>query len=230
MRNALFVFLLLNLLAFAYQKWVLGPDESVEADFLEQGFPALAKTDTPAEEAPQTSEPTDVAEEVTVEVAAVASVNLVCKRIGPFSREEDANKALQALESGVDNVSLSAETGEVWAGFWVQVPASADLAAVKKTQQKLVNAGMQDAYIISDSGKHSISLGVFRLTQSAGKVIAQASALGIQTDIRDRYEQGSNYWLNVSMSGEEELPTGLWQAKSSPILRTETVICDASDA
>ncbi|MGI9290675.1 MAG: SPOR domain-containing protein [Gammaproteobacteria bacterium] len=224
MRNALFVFLLLNLLAFAYQKWILSPEDSVAADYLEQGFPTLAKTDVEPEQEPELDE------------SAVASIDLpvmvemTCKRVGPFSREQDAEKVSRMLAPEVIEVSLSSETGEVWAGFWVQVPARANYDEVQETRQKLKDAGMKDAYILSDAGMHSISLGVFRLTESAGKVIARASALGIQTDIRDRYEAGTNYWLNVSLSEDKDFPASVWQAKSSPIMRIEIVPCEGSES
>ena len=41
MRNLFLLILLLNLLAFAYQSWIIEPDESVPASFMSQEVPEL---------------------------------------------------------------------------------------------------------------------------------------------------------------------------------------------
>jgi hypothetical protein len=218
MRNALLIFLLLNFLAYAYQSWILDPAVIVAPDYIEQDYPGLLLAERPAERV--------VA--VTLPAAAVAEgsdVGMTCIRIGPFPREEAAAKVRQALKPRATRVNQSAEAGQVWVGYWVQTAPRKDYAQAEEIRQSLIAAGMEDAYIVSDEGAHIVSIGLYRKRSSANAIVATAQRLGHEILVRDRFQQGTNYWLRVDMVGNRSLKAGEFQTDSGQILRTEPVPC-----
>ena len=221
MRNALFMLLLVNFLAYAYQSWILEPDIIVAPDYLEQDFPGLMLGERLADRV------------ATVKVAPVeeaSDVGMSCLRIGPFSLESDADAVSRALKPRVRRVGQTAEEGQVWVGYWVQVDDQASRAEAEKVRNALVAAGIKDAYIVVEDGGLRISLGVYRRRSSANRVIEQATGLGYKTLLTDRFQAGTNHWVQVSLTGEQTLQPGEFQTDSGRILRTETVVCGDAEA
>jgi hypothetical protein len=219
MRNALLIFLLLNVLAYAYQRWILEPSVIVEADFLAQDFPGLLLAETPEDRVVAVTLPADSA------ATDVADVGMTCIRIGPFPREQDAGKVRRALESRATRIDQTAEEGQVWVGHWVQVAAQSDRAMAEKVRQSLIGAGMEDAYIVSDEDGYAVSIGLYRQRSSANSIVERADALGYEINVSDRFLEGTNYWLRVGMAGNRTLRADEFQTDSGQILRTEVVPC-----
>jgi hypothetical protein len=217
MRNALLVFLVLNFLAYAYQSWILDPAVIVAPDYIEQDYPGLLLAERPAERVVAVTLPAAAAEE--------SDVGMTCIRIGPFPREEAAAKVRQALKPRAIRVNQSAAAGQVWVGYWVQTAPRNDYAQAEEIRQSLIAAGMEDAYIISEAGAHVVSIGLYRKRASANAIVATAQRLGHETLVRDRFKQGTNYWLRVDLVGNRSLRAGEFQTDSGQILRTEPVPC-----
>lgn len=220
MRNALLVLLLLNFLAYAYQSWILEPDIIVAPDYLEQDFPGLMLGESAADQV------------TTVKVAPAAEANDVgtsCLRIGPFSQESDADAVRRALKPRATRVEQTEEEGLVWVGYWVQADDQVSRADVENTRKALVAAGIKDAYIVADDGGFRVSLGVYRRRSSANRVVEQATGLGYETRVKDRFQAGTNYWVKVSLTGDQTLQPGEFQTDSGRILRTETVACGGAE-
>ena len=221
MRNTLFVLVLLNFLAFAYQSWILEPDVLVAADYLEQDFPGLMLSEDPA----------DRVATLKIEPGAeVADVGMSCLRIGPFSREADADAVSRALEPRALRVRQSAEEGRVWAGYWVQVDDQETRAMAENARSALVSAGIKDAYVVAGDTGFRVSLGLYRLRSSANRVVEQATGLGYETRVDDRFQAGTTYWVRVSLAGDRTLQPGEFQTDSGRILRTEDVPCAGPEA
>lgn len=239
MRNALFVLLLLNFLAFGYQHWVLVPDEGVDAFYLEQEVPGLRLLSRPAP-APADSElellDIDVAEADVATVSLTGDSNAApeepedsdrCLRIGPFSRIADAAEVRDVLEAREMLVSQVTEEGQVWMGHWVQVVGLSDAKAADKARNTLINGGITDVYVLPDDADNRISLGVFRLRSSANTLVKQAQGLGLKTRVDDRFQPGSNHWLRVRMAGDGSLQAGEFKGDAGQIVRTEDLECPA---
>lgn len=221
MRNALFVLLLLNFLAYAYQSWILEPDIIVAPEYLEQDFPGLMLGERL---------PDRVATVKVTPVAEANDVGMSCLRIGPFSLESDADAVSRALKPRARKVGQTAEEGQVWVGYWVQVDDQVSRAEAENTRKALVTAGISDAYIVVEEADLRVSLGVYRLRSSANRVMEQATGLGYETILTDRFQAGTNYWVQVSLTGKQTLQSGEFQTDSGRILRTETVVCGDAEA
>jgi hypothetical protein len=227
MRNALLVFLVLNFLAYAYQSWIIEPAVIVAPDYIEQDYPALPLSEKPAERV--VTETLPAASAVEEEEEEEADVGMTCIRIGPFPRAEDAAKVHRALKPRATRIVQSAEAGQVWGGYWVQTAPRNDRAQAEEIRQSLIAAGMEDAYIVSEEGAHIVSIGLYRKRASAKAIVEIAQSLGHETLLTDRFHQGTNYWLRVSLAGNGSLRAGEFQTDSGQILRTESVPCSSQE-
>ncbi|MCP4002373.1 MAG: SPOR domain-containing protein [Gammaproteobacteria bacterium] len=217
MRNGVLVLLLLNFLAYAYQHWVLVPDVKVAATYIAQDYPGLMLVNTAAE-----PEVEVVLPEVVISDGQAA---YRCLKVGPFSRENDADSVRRSLEGREATVRQTTKEGQVWVGHWVQVADLGSRAKAETTRDVLIAAGMKDAYILQGDDNFHISLGVFRLRSSANKVMSQAIRQGYETIVADRFQPGSDFWLEVRLPGDRPMQLGEFRTDEGQILRTETISC-----
>jgi len=208
------MFALLNFLAFAYQSWILEPERKVGPLYLEQDYPGLVVVGRGEEVA------------AVILPAAPSDNRARCVRIGPFPRETDADTVLAALRERAAAVLKSAEEGQVWVGHWVQVPDQGSRAAAEQARSRLQSGGSQDAYILPGED-FRLSLGVFRLRSSANRAVERATAVGLETVVKDRFQLGSNFWVNMRMAGDDAVQPGEFLQDAGQILRTETIPCES---
>lgn len=208
MRNFLLAFVLLNLLAFAYQRWIIEPAAKVDALDIEQAVPRLQVATRPSP--PRKDTQADGAR---------------CLRIGPFLRADAADQIRQRLVSQGAVVQQTAEPGQVWVGHWVQVAVKGDRSAAVVARDRLQAAGLRDAYIVSGAPLRRISLGVFRLLSSADRVVDQARELGYEPTVTERYQPGTNFWLRARLLAEQRLDAGDLTGARGQIVRSEAVPC-----
>lgn len=214
MRNVVLMLLLVNVLAFVYQRWIIQPDNPVSATHIAQDYPRLAAVQLARRSAP---EPAEVANSVENEAK--------CIKIGPIQREAAADSLAATLRGRDLAATLQAVEGRVWVGHWVQVVDLLDRSAAEAARGRLVAAGLSDAYIVSGGDELKISLGVFKSTPSADRTIARARELGFATRMDERYQPGVEYWLTVVLPDGRELRPGELRSDTGQILRTEAVAC-----
>jgi hypothetical protein len=224
MRNLCLLILLLNLLAFAYQSWIIEPDESVPASFMSQEVPELmiVPRNIQAQEEPAAVVKSDEPAESLAKGPAYR-----CMRIGSFRQEADANAARAVLQKREAAVRQTAVDGRVWVGYWVQTQPYSSRGSAEIAQKAIIAGVMPDVYILSDS-ENRISLGVFRLRSSADKIVDKARKIGVETRVVERYQPGKNYWLLVRMPADQLLKPGDLPAVAGQILRTENVECSTA--
>jgi len=225
MRNFFLLILLINLLAFAYQSWIIEPDIMVEPTYLAQDVPELLLVAKPA---PAVAAPAEAGASAPDEVAAPADTGQAyrCLRVGPFPRETDADSVRVALEKQAATVRQVAKEGSVWVGYWVQTAGQGSRSAAEKARESLVKGGMPDVYILRDNENYRISLGVFRLRSSADQVVSQARKMGFDSRVTERYQPGTNFWLLARIPGDRSLQPGDLKSISGQILRTENLSCE----
>ena len=211
MRSFCMAMVLVNVLAFAYQTWIIEPDVSVDALSLEQGYPRL-----------------EIVKIVRVKPDNTAEDIFNCLKIGPLEQEDDAVAVAETLEARGAVVVQTSGAGNIWVGHWVQVDGQSSRPAAEVARDELVHSGLQDAYIVPGAEDHRISLGVFRSKLSAELTISKAAALGYNTRMDERYQSGTVYWLSVRLPAERELQPGELKSDTGQILRTETVLCEAA--
>jgi hypothetical protein len=220
MRNALMILLLLNCLAYLYQRWILEPENKLAADYLEQSIPRLSL-----------AEPYEVrvADIPVPDLSGNDELGYRCLRLGPFPREAEATAALRLYQQSGAKVRKTSEEGQVWTGHWVQVVGQPGRGAAKQVRDNLIAAGIKDAYLLPGDDGYGISLGVFTKRSSANKVMATATQLGYDTRLEDRFQPGNNHWLHVRIPKGGAMQLGEFRADSGQILRKETVPCSAAD-
>jgi len=221
MRNLFLLLLLINLLAWSYQKWIILPDDPIDARHIEQNYPRLAAVNlSPAVAGGETDRE---------DVANSAENAGKCVKIGPIVEEKDAVSLVNSLRSRDIEVSQQSGTGQVWMGHWVQVVGFDDRAAAEQARDRLVEAGLQDAYVVSGGEELKVSLGVFKSSASSDSTVVRAQKAGFSTRIEERYRPDLVYWLTARLDEGREWQPGELRSDTGRILRTETVECAAAD-
>lgn len=220
MRSLCLLLLLVNALAWAFQHWVLLPDERVAATHVTQDYPRLNAMQRPAAApAPPAPEPEP----------AAAGVSARCLRIGPIEVAASAGAIAERLGNRGITVRVAEQPARLWVGHWVQIVGLADRPAADAARGRLVAAGIADAYIVTGGDELKISLGVFKGEDSAERVMARAGELGFRTRMEERYQDGTAWWLDVRLAEGMELRQGELLGSNGSILRTEPVPCVAAE-
>ncbi len=223
MRNLFLLLLLLNVLAWAYQSWVIEPDSPVEPLHILQDYPRLT--------AVQLNRNVKVAPAAEQDnVANSVEKRLNCLNIGPIVAENDANSITERLRSRNVRVIRTAREGQIWVGHWVQVVGVSNRVAAEAARDRLIAAGLTDAYIVSGGSELKISLGVFKSAASTESTVSRARAQGFETRIEERYQPGTHYWLAVELPAGQGLQPGELRSSNGQILRTEAVPCNPDDS
>ncbi len=221
MRNIILSLALANLLLLAWEQWISPEGAPDPARF--SGQPDAVQTPqlvlfsaTGVEPAP--AEPA---------LRPAADVRH-CERVGPFDSPEPATTIGQQLGRRGLTVDLAHETGDIWVGHWVQVTDLESADAARRAVERLVRAGLNDAYIVRFEPTIDISLGVFRGEAGADRVEKAARGVGLEPVRTNRYRTGTQHWVNVELRGDQALELTDLQLPSSQILRTEAVACRPS--
>lgn len=217
MRNLFLLLLLVNFLAWGYQKWILLPEDPVDARHIEQNFPRLAVVSPP----PAPAEPDIDQEDANISAERDAK----CIKIGPIVEENAAEALARSLRGRGIEVRQEAAAGQIWMGHWVQVVDFSDRGAAEQARDRLVAAGLQDAYVVSGGVELKVSLGVFKSSASSDSTVVRAQKLGFNTRIEERYQPGQVYWLTATLDKGRELQPGELRSDTGQILRTEAVEC-----
>jgi len=225
-RNFILPLVLANLLLLAWDRWIAPQGVADPTSFPARSgaardpqlvlFSPAAVTSIPVPpSAPASAQP---------ELTPVVDVQH-CERIGPFDSPEPASSIAQQLGRRGLTVDLVHETGDVWVGQWVQVADLGSGAKARQTVERLVAAGLNDAYIVRTEPTIDVSLGVFRGQAGADRVIKIARSAGLDPVSTDRFRTGTQHWVNVELRGAQALDLTDLQLQWSQILRTETVAC-----
>jgi hypothetical protein len=156
--------------------------------------------------------------------AAQSRPPAVCRTVGPFKKENDAN-AVSAQLAAL-GYRLRGRKGEVRnpAGYWVYMPAM-PVAQAHRIVAELDAKGMTDYYI----GKQNyISLGIFSTREKAETRRAQLAKLGFDADLRRRYRTADVYWLDIDRSDVPLATSDAWAAIQGkyPAIRVQRVSCE----
>jgi hypothetical protein len=240
MRNFFLFLLLINLLAFAYQSWIIEPTVSIAPDFSAQDVAQLLQVEREARPSVVLVQPQEVAATAVVDPQASPTAVVSpaggqalpamqtayqCLRIGPFAREADVEVVQRKLQPLAAEVRRTVEAGRVWLGYWVQTTAYPSRQAAEAARKNLINKDMPDAYIIAEDNEYRVSLGVFRLRASAEEVVDRARRQGFSTRTVERYQPGANFWLLARVAGDRDVVTGGLPNVPGQILRSESVPC-----
>jgi cell division septation protein DedD len=155
-----------------------------------------------------------------------------CISIGPFQDLTSATQASATLKSAGRDSRQRLEQGQLWVGYWVNIPGFAKREDADRAVAKLKQNGITDVYIsLSGADAESsnvVSLGVFKETERAQRVFAQAKGLGLPAQISERTRAGSVYWVDVDFpTPQPNIDFSTLSAQPGKILRLEQRACPA---
>jgi len=118
------------------------------------------------------------------ESSQAKSISKVCLEWGEFSGTERvrANAALAELNLGE---GLVQRQNDSTTGYWVYMPPLKTRAAVNKKIAELKGMGVEDYFIVQESGrwKNSISLGLFKTEEAANNYLAYLRSKGVRSAV-----------------------------------------------
>jgi cell division septation protein DedD len=155
-----------------------------------------------------------------------------CISIGPFQDLTSATQASATLKSSGRDSRQRLEQGQLWVGYWVNVPGFTKREDAERAVAKLKQNGITDVYIsLSGADAESsnvVSLGVFKETDRAQRLLAQAKGLGLPAQISERTRAGSVYWVDVDFpASQPNFDFSTLGAQPGKILRLEQRSCPA---
>ncbi len=210
MRQVFLLLLLVNLLIWGWQRWIVGPPAADPYALADAEIPTLVLLE------PQPG--------------AAASPPLAspgpaqrCTRLGPFATRDLSDEAAQALRRRGMQVAGLEEASQVWMGYWVQVTGIRGTAETALAE--LAAAGLEDAYLVGGGEEQRLSLGVFRSRQGARRIADQAREAGFEPLVEDRFTEGREFWLEVAHDEDSSPELGRLVAGGPDILRVEPVPC-----
>ena len=188
------------------------PDAPANADPARAGTgpSAAATTNEPDPQTPSVRAPASLPAEArravdelassTRQVAAADPQPVRCISVGPFSKRPRANLASDALRGLGGEVSERTQRGRIWVGHWVHLPPAASRQAAVDVVEKLRGDGVSDIYIeTSQPLRNAISLGLFSDVTRAETRAGKIRALGVRPQIRDRFREGDQIFLDARL-------------------------------
>jgi hypothetical protein len=186
-----------------------------KSDLVEESSatPEVAETTSPTQSIKQ-EPPT---QEATPEMASTVSAErpqdgMQCRTIGVFEKRSQAELlSVQLLALGL-KPEITSETRNEQAGYWVLIPPQNNREAAIDVTKRLEEAGVADLWrFTSGNLAHAISLGLFRDLERAQARKEQITELGFVAEVRPRYRQQTQYWLNYSFSGVSPITKQKWR-------------------
>jgi cell division septation protein DedD len=160
------------------------------------------------------------------------SLRSQCISVGPFQDLSSAAQATATVASAGHRPRQRLEQGELWVGYWVHVPGFANREDAERAVARLKQNGIDDVYISLSSGADAstssniVSLGVFKDSDRAQRLLQEAKGLGFAAQVSDRTRTGSLYWIDVELSAPaERLDLSLLGSQPGKILRLEQQPC-----
>lgn len=134
---------------------------------------------------------------------AVPTADDACVSIGPFSNRSAVRSAISALTPLTRRIQFREGKLERSRGWWVFLPTYPDRDKAFASARELSERGVKDYYVIT-AGDHqnTVSLGLFRDRDNAGKRQGELAALGVQAEIGERTELDPGFWIDFAQPAD----------------------------
>lgn len=230
MKALVFVFVLANLLFYAFSTGLIGAADvgdgvRLTQQVLPERIHIVARGEPPApavvpatvaEPAPAT------AGEDEAPAATAVPAQQACL-LWPRLSLAEAERVSRVLGGGfTDFTALRLATGGDGSGWWVHIPPLTNKASAEKKAQELKALAVSDYFIVQDGPvRHAISLGIFSSEKSGKERLAELQAQGVRSArLGIRPDKEGNLRLELRGPAErlELLQTALAEAlpQSSP--------------
>lgn len=126
-----------------------------------------------------------------------------CQSIGPFETQTDLRLAMDILTPQSTRIQFQEVSSDTPRGYWVYLPAYSSRDAALKAARQLNAAGVRDYYVVT-AGDHenTVSLGLFRERENAGRRQAQIAALGFPARLEERTEVQRRFWIDFERADD----------------------------
>ncbi len=123
-----------------------------------------------------------------------------CRTIGPIKDAADADLIVAAIAGQATPISLRQDSRPHIDGYQILSPQQASVKDARALTEKMTAAGFNDFYVFK-SGPHQgrVSLGVYRDQQRAEDARASLADLGFATELFQRTQPQSGFWLEVEL-------------------------------
>lgn len=188
MRIVFLLVILVNVLFFAWSRYVVPPEAVADPQPLTRQLePQKLKVIPPGELPPVAARP------------APAPIVLKCIEWGSFT-VADASQAQTALEPLQLGARLGQRRTEESAGWWVFIPPQGSRPAAQKKAAELKALAVDDYFVVQDDGPYrwALSLGVFRSEEAAQARLAALRTQGVRSALVGPRETAvPKVWLQV---------------------------------
>ncbi|HIE03091.1 MAG TPA: hypothetical protein EYP59_22880 [Thiotrichaceae bacterium] len=177
----------------------------------------------------QSTKPQKSIKERSPQVVKKQSKPVACFQSVPYTQASVAQKKADWLKNQ-NNVSVDVQSRktQVLESTWVYLPPFETRQAADRTQQHLLEVGINDCYVVKKGQfKNAISLGFYRRHFNVKPRLKELSAKGYKNvKTQKRYKSQTNYWLNVKIFADQS--EWLNQHKKFKRLHLTTVACKYS--
>jgi hypothetical protein len=147
-----------------------------------------------------------------------------CTSIGPYLDAEGADGATATLIASGFEPSRQVRSAQVWQGYQVYIERAENEAPGDITAS-LRASGIDAMPVISNTGSRDlVTIGIFPDLASAGAEAERVGELGYEAAIADSMTTAETYWLDVQLSGDDEVSLDLLQTPGR-ISRLEQLPC-----
>lgn len=213
--RALFLLLLLaNILFLAWSRWIAPPAQV-------PGHATPTSADAGAirllREAP-------LAQELSSDPQLGQGVT--CVSAGPYLERVAAEQAAGRLSAQGFTSRLRESRDEVWVGQWVRIEELATPEDAANALAAVREAGIADAYVLTDETPGTVSLGVFESPERVEQVATIARMAGFAPTAVDRFRTADVVWLDIDRRANGGLPgLEVLQGSTEPARRLELRAC-----
>ncbi|HTE41425.1 MAG TPA: SPOR domain-containing protein [Steroidobacteraceae bacterium] len=231
MRALALLLVIINLAYFGWATLVDEPSNAPTPSQLDASAPRLVlaseRKSTPALDISKPTSPVDT--------TTVAANDSKCTSVGPFQDLSTATQASATVTSAGHVSRQRLEQGQLWVGYWVHVPGFTNREEAERAVARLKQHGIDDVYISLGSSADSqpstniVSLGVFKESERAQRLLQEAKDLGLPAQVSDRTRAGSVYWVDVDFdTAEPKFDFSVLGSRPGKILRLEQRPCATS--
>ncbi len=165
-------------------------------------------------------------EEATA-AAALAS-EPTCFSIGPFPKRDEAEGLRAALRADALDASVRQEARQKQQGYWVLIPPMASRAEAVAEVDRIKAKGVADVWRFNKGDMaNAISLGLFARLSQAETHQRDLERKGIGSEVRPRYLERADYYVDIGPSSDQELESGLAERvdREYPEQTRQAIVC-----
>jgi hypothetical protein len=131
-----------------------------------------------------------------------------CATLGPFATDALAENAQRALEGGGWGVLRRSSTTQVNDGYWVHIDNLTSTLDQARVVNRILRAGIQDAFAMPDDAQHRVSVGIFKDEDRAEDRATRVQRLKLDAVVSERLKDQPAFWLDVPGVAAQTLADG----------------------